>query len=124
MRNLAFIFLLAGCAASQAHVPPIRNIDYQAFGSRYPWVLTIGDDKIVAWPFNGDEQRIWPRTQPRIEGDHRIWQSGDAIDGITIIARPGPCVVEERGRFADFVEFRTGEEGVTLEGCGGRRIRN
>jgi len=121
MRKAAFPFLLlaAGCATAPAPYAPVRNVAYQAIGSRNFWVLTIGDDRIVMH-YGGRPDRIWPRTLPRTEGDRRIWQSGDETDGIRIEARPGPCSSENEDLYADFVTVHLG---VELDGCGGRLIR-
>ncbi len=123
-RILLPLLLLAGCAThSQPPHAPVRSVSYQAIGSQPFWVLTIGDDRIVFWPVNGNEQRIWPRTLPRTEDGRRIWQSGEGADGITVEARPGPCSSDEERLYEDFVQVRTGDEGATLEGCGGRLVR-
>lgn len=111
--------ILAGCAVEPRPYAPVRGVAYQALGNRQFWVLTIGDDRIVM--HRGEsEDRIWTRTLPRVEEDRRIWQSGEGIDGINIVARPGPCAADNGDLYADFVTVHVGQ--ANLEGCGGRRI--
>jgi uncharacterized membrane protein len=125
-RTLPFLALvLTACTTPtvpQAHEPPVRSIAYQAVGGRPFWLLTIGDDKIVFWPVSGDQQRIWPRTLPREADGTRMWRSGEGAEAILIEARPGPCSSDDERLFEDFVTIRMGEEGVELNGCGGRLL--
>ena len=123
--HLLLALALPACTtatAPQPHEPPVRSIAYQAVGGQPFWLLTIGDDKIVFWPVSGDQQRIWPRTLPRVVDGVRTWQSGEGADAILVVARPGPCSSDDERFFQDFVTVRMGEEGIELNGCGGRLI--
>jgi uncharacterized membrane protein len=121
---LALALLGAGCASAPRPFAPVRSVAYQALGSRSYWVLTIGDDRIVFYPVNGNEQRIWPRVLPRLEGETRIWESGAGTDSIRIEARSGPCADRREHVYEDVVTIRMGSEGPELLGCGGRRLRD
>ena len=120
--SLLALALVACTTAPQAHELPVRSIAYQAVGGQPSWLLTIGDDKIVFWPVSGDQQRIWPRTLPRVVDGVRTWRSGEGAEAILIAARPGPCSSDDERIFEDFVTIRMGEEGVELNGCGGRLL--
>ena len=83
-------------------------------------MLAIGDDRIVLRTSEGEEAS-WPRTMPRMEGETRIWQSGEGVQVIAVEARPGPCETEGEAVYADHVRVRL--SGRELDGCGGRLLR-
>jgi uncharacterized membrane protein len=120
------LLLAAGCATSSTPYAPVRDVAYQAMGTRPFWQVVIGDDRIVFRPVAGNGERSWPRVLPRTVDGVRTWQSGAGADGITITARPGPCADEPREghevRYEHFVTVRMGEEGPELNGCGGRLL--
>ncbi|MET0239434.1 MAG: hypothetical protein ABW184_06000, partial [Sphingobium sp.] len=116
--------LAAGCATTP--YAPVRDVSWQAMGSRPFWQVVIGDDAIVFRPVAGGGERRWPRVLPRTVDGVRTWQSGTGEGGITVTARPGPCADEPReGRevhYEHFVTVRMGEDGPELNGCGGRLL--
>ena len=112
--------LLAACATGPQPYAPVDNVRYQALGAEPFWYLAIGDDRIVLRTSEGGEA-VWPRTMPRMEGETRIWQSGDGVQVISIEARPGPCETEGEEVYADHVRVRL--SGRELIGCGGRLLR-
>ena len=120
------LLLAAACTTAPTPYAPVRDVAYQAMGTRPFWQLVIGDDAIVFRPVAGGGERRWPRVLPRTVDGVRTWQSGTGADGITVTARPGPCADEPREgrevRFEHFVTVRTGEDGPELNGCGGRLL--
>lgn len=114
------LFLLAACATSPLPYAPVDNVRYQALGAEPFWLLAIGDDRIVLRTSEHGEA-AWPRTMPRMEGETRIWQSGEGAQVITVEARPGPCEAEGGAAYADHVRVRL--SGRELHGCGGRPVR-
>jgi uncharacterized membrane protein len=120
------LLLAAGCTTAPTPYAPVRDVVYQAMGTRPFWQLVIGDDAIVFRPVAGGGERRWPRVLPRTVDGVKTWQSGTGAEGITVTARPGPCADEPREgrelRYEHFVTVRMGEDGAELHGCGGRLL--
>jgi uncharacterized membrane protein len=114
--------MLLGCAIGPAPPSQVHRLEYQAHGRRPIWELTIGDDRIVL-RISGGAERVWPRTEPRIEGRSRRWQSGEGTNQIAIEtwndARNGICNAD-RAAYEDHVAVQV--DGRTLTGCGGNLI--
>jgi len=122
----ALPMLLAAACTTATPYAPVRDVSYQAIGSQPFWQVVIGDEAIVFRPVAGGGERRWPRVLPRTVDGVRTWQSGTGAEAVTVTARPGPCASEPREghelRYEHFVTVRMGEEGVELNGCGGRLL--
>ncbi|HEY5720851.1 MAG TPA: hypothetical protein VIT45_00875 [Allosphingosinicella sp.] len=120
------LFLLAGCAGSQAPYSPARDVRYSALGQDPFWMVTIGDDKIVLAlaPAEGGKGKLtshdYRRVLPRTVDGVKSWESADGTAVILVEARAEPCRGSRGEWFEDRVRVRL--SGRELHGCGGRML--
>ncbi|HYD13710.1 MAG TPA: hypothetical protein VEC11_12755 [Allosphingosinicella sp.] len=136
--GIPLLLAAASCATSSTPYAPVRDPAYQALGGNPPWLLAIGDDRIVLrvrLDENGGTRDFssftFPRTLPRTQDGVRTWRSGD-VTHILVEARRSPCTGVGGRVFEDSVRvrwsytlLRPGEARnivQELSGCGGRLL--